>query len=137
MSKKPQLFHAAGRRKTAIARATLKPGKGVVRFNNVLLENVQPKMIRHKLMEPLMLLDKSLTSKVNIDITVKGGGQTSQSDAACIAMSRALSEFGGETVRADILAYNRALLVADTRVKEKTKPNCCGSARSKRQKSYR
>ncbi|WP_290901427.1 30S ribosomal protein S9, partial [Ferroglobus sp.] len=44
----------SGKRKTAIARATIKPGKGRVRINKIPVEIYQPEMARMKIMEPLL-----------------------------------------------------------------------------------
>ena len=133
--KKNTTIHTAGKRKTAIARATLQKGVGTIRINKVLLDNLTPKLFKHRIMEPLMLLDKSLLKSINLDVDVKGGGLTSQSDAVRIAMCRAFCEFAGGAVREKLVSYDRALLVADTRVKEKSKQNAHEQAESKRQKS--
>ena len=125
----------SGRRKRAIARAVLKPGKGIVRINSNLLENYSPKMYMQRIHEPLVLAE-GIAKKVNISVKVQGGGSASQSDASRLAIARALAEFD-KKLESTFLEYDRTLLVGDVRFKESTKPNCCGSARSKRQKSYR
>jgi small subunit ribosomal protein S9 len=128
-------IHVSGSRKTAVARATLTPGAGIVRVNSQLLQTYEPSMSRLKIQEPLIIAgDKSKT--VNIDVNVHGGGISSQAEAARLVVARALAKYDNNLHKA-FLDYDRALLVADVRYKETHKPNCHGKARAKRQKSYR
>jgi small subunit ribosomal protein S9 len=127
-------IHCSGKRKRAIARATMKPGKGIVRINSNLLENYEPESARLKIMEPLMLAE-SFAKKVNISIKVFGGGWSSQTEAIRLAIGRCFVE-SNKNLKETFLKYDRGLLVADTRRKEVCKPND-SKARAKRQKSYR
>ncbi len=124
-----------GKRKRAIARATLKPGKGLVRVNEVELDNYEPRIYRLKIREPL-LLAKDVADKVDIRVNVRGGGISSQSDASRLAIAKALAEHQPR-LKQVFLDYDRQLIVADVRRKEASKPNRQGQARAKRQKSYR
>jgi small subunit ribosomal protein S9 len=128
-------IHVSGSRKEAVARATLSAGSGIVRVNSQLLDFYEPAMSRLKIQEPLILAgDKA--KAVDIKIDVRGGGQSSQAEAARLAVARALSQYD-KTLHKTFLDYDRALLVADVRRKEVRKPNTHGKARAKRQKSYR
>lgn len=128
---------ASGKRKRAVARATLRSGKGVVRVNNRPLASLQPKMLQLRVTEPLLLADK-LAEGIDIDVHVMGGGPTSQADAARLAIARGLITFtNSAALKAIFLEYDRQLLVADVRRKEQAKPNSHGQARAKVQKSYR
>lgn len=129
-----KIIHRSGKRKTAIARATLKAGKGIVKINNVLIDEYKPKLSRLKLREPLLLAGN--ISGVDISISVAGGGVNSQSEAARLAAARALVAHDKKLEKV-FLNYDRNFLVADVRRKETHKPNCRGKARSKKQKSYR
>ncbi|MDP2750907.1 MAG: 30S ribosomal protein S9 [Nanoarchaeota archaeon] len=129
------LIVVSGKRKRSIARATLKPGKGVVRINKLLLENVKPKLAREKIKEVLAIVDDT-KNKFDIDVAVKGGGIISQASAISLAIGRAISQAHPE-LKEQILRYDRQFLVADVRRKETRKPNRHGKARSKTQKSYR
>ncbi|MBI2658168.1 30S ribosomal protein S9 [Candidatus Woesearchaeota archaeon] len=130
-------INTSGKRKRAIARATLKPGKGLIRINSIPIESVQPRMSRLKLEEPLILAGEA-AGKVDIDIRVAGGGTTSQAEASRLAISKALLSFTkSDKLKEAFLNYDRNLLVADVRRKEPAKPNRHGQARSKVQKSYR
>lgn len=131
-----KIIHVSGKRKMAIARATLRPGKGSVRVNSRLLDTIEPEMQRMRLREPLLLAD-DIAQKVDISVNVKGGGQSSQIEAARLAIARALVEYSGkDSLKAKFTEYDRNLLVADVRRKETCKPND-SKARAKRQKSYR
>ena len=132
-----KVIHTSGKRKTSIARATLKAGNGLVRINNILIDFVHPKMSRLKLREPLMLAG-DVSTKVDIDINVAGGGTSSQAEASRLAIAKALFGFTkNDKLKEVFLNYDRNLIVADVRRKESAKPNRHGQARSKVQKSYR
>ncbi|MBI2148300.1 30S ribosomal protein S9 [Candidatus Woesearchaeota archaeon] len=123
-----------GKRKTALAKATLSAGKGTIRINHQLLDTIQPELLRQRLMEPLILSDDTW-QKVNINVSVSGGGMQGQTEAARIAIARALVEFN-KKLKKPFLDYDRHLLVQDIRVRETRKPND-SKARASRQKSYR
>lgn len=128
-------IHTAGKRKSAVARATLKSGKGKVRINKLLLENYGTKLSRMKLQEPLIIAGPS-AENYDIDVSVQGGGSITQADAARLAIARALVK-AEKKLEKTFQEYDRHLLVADVRRKETHKPNRHGNARAKRQKSYR
>ena len=131
-----KVVHTSGRRKRAVARATLKQGKGMVRINSKSLNNFTPKLAKNRIEEPLILAG-DVSKKVKIDINVKGGGWRSQADAVRLAIARALVEFTGDkSLEKKYLDYDRHLMVADVRRKEQCKPND-SKARAKRTKSYR
>ena len=132
-----KIIHMSGKRKRAIARATLKDGKGNIKINNQMHDILEPKFARMKIMEPLILAG-DLAKKVDIAVNVAGGGIISQAEAVRLAIARALVEYSKSNALKDsFLKYDRHLLVADTRRKEAAKPNRHGQARAKRQKSYR
>ena len=131
----PKLVHMSGKRKRAVARATLRPGKGRVRINNRLLDAYGTNLTRLRLKEPLLLAG-DISAGVDIDVTVSGGGYSSQAEAARLAVARALTKYSKKLEKV-FLNYDRHLLVADVRRKEAAKPNTHGKARAKRQKSYR
>ena len=126
--------HASGKRKRAIARATIKPGNGKVKVNNLSLENYGSKVTRMKIQEPL-LLSKPTSDKVDVFVRVNGGGAMGQANAVRLAIARALVQHTA-SLKQVFLDYDRHLLIADVRRKESCKPND-SKARAKRQKSYR
>jgi len=132
-----KVVHATGKRKRAIARATLKAGKGKIRINNIPLDFYEPKLARLKLREALILA-RDIVNKVDIDINARGGGVNSQAEASRLAIAKVLVEHTkSDKLKEKFLEYDRNLLVADVRRKETSKPNRHGQARAKRQKSYR
>lgn len=131
-----KIVNESGKRKTAIARVTVRKGKGKVRINKKPIELFTPELARLKMMEPLVLAPDK-TRKVNIDVNVKGGGVMGQADASRTAIARGLVEyFEDDELRALFKEHDRTLLVSDTRRKMPKKPMGRG-ARKKRQKSYR
>ena len=70
-------------------------------------------------------------------VNVKGGGSAAQIEASRLAIAKAIVEFTKEEkVKNAFLAYDRNLLIADTRRKEPCKPGD-SKARSMRQSSKR
>ncbi len=130
-----KVITVSGKRKRAIARATLKPGAGIVRINSKLLDSMGPVIYKTRMSEP-MILAGDRAKKVNVDVLVQGGGIASQADASRLVIARALAIYD-PSLQKEFLDYDRTLLVADVRRKETHKPNCHGKARAKRQKSYR
>lgn len=125
----------AGKRKCAIARATLRQGNGIIRINGNLLETYTPEMHKLKIQEPLLIAG-DVSKKIDISVTVNGGGPRSQTEATRLAIGRALAAHD-KKLTPILTSYDRQLLVADVRRKESRKPNCHGKARAKRQTSYR
>ena len=81
MAKKKQtkVVNTSGKRKTAIARATVKAGKGRVRVNSEPIEILQPELARNKAMEPLVIADAmNRLERVDINVNTIGGGQMGQ-----------------------------------------------------------
>ncbi len=132
-----KVIHTIGTRKKAKARATLSEGKGIVRVNKILLENIPTSLARLKVKEPLIIAG-DVASKVDIEITVSGGGRMGQADAVRLAVARALVEYTkSDELKDAFSAYDWTLFVADVRQREPRKPNRHGNARGKTQKSYR
>ena len=132
----PKVSNTSGKRKTAIARAVIRSGSGRVRINQKPVELYEPVSARAKILEALQLAP-DLAGRVDIDVSVAGGGVIGQAAAARTAIARGLVEFSSdEELKARYLAYDRTLLVNDPRRKE-AKHQLGRGARKKRQKSYR
>jgi len=127
-------INTSGKRKFATAKAVLREGKGIIKINSGLLENYQPVLARERINEPLILAGED-AKKVDINVSVRGGGWQGQNEAARLAIARALVKYN-KKLREKFLKYDRNLLIADVRVKEAYKPND-SKARAKRMKSYR
>jgi small subunit ribosomal protein S9 len=127
---------SSGKRKTSIARASFKEGHGVVRINKQLLDVVEPALVREKIQQPLHLAG-DLAKRLNISVTIRGGGVMGQADAARTAIARGLIDWTNDLSMKDLfLKQDRSLLVNDYRQKEPKKFGGRG-ARARRQKSYR
>ncbi len=133
---KSNIIHTAGKRKRAVARATLRPGKGTVRFNRIDINVVEPEFARLRLQEPLLIAGDA-AKQVDIEVNTMGGGWAGQIEAARLAIGKALAQYGGEELKKTFLEYDRHLLVADTRYKEPRKAGRHSRARARRQTSYR
>ena len=127
---------AVGRRKAAIARATVRDGKGRVFVNRCALEVYEPELARLRISEPLMLAPE-VAKRVDIDVDVDGGGFMGQADATRTAIARGLIEWSGDAkLREMFKQHDWTLIKSDVRFKEPKKPGGPG-ARAKFQKSYR
>jgi len=131
-----KVVNTSGKRKTAVARATVQKGKGLVRINKMPVELYEPEIARWKVMEPIKIAGEHM-AKLNVDVSVSGGGFMSQASAVRTAIAKGVLEFTGDpSLKIAFLDHDRSLLVSDSRRKEPKKPLGRG-ARSKRQKSYR
>jgi len=134
MTKK--IVNTSGKRKTAIAKATVTKGIGRVRINKKPIEIYEPEIVRYKIIEPLKMAQKHV-DKIDINASVSGGGYMSQANAVRTAIAKGLVEYTGDaSLKLSYLSYDRNLLVSDSRIKESKKPLGRG-ARKRRQKSYR
>jgi small subunit ribosomal protein S9 len=134
--KTPQIVQTTGKRKQAIARATVRKGTGQVRINQQPLEIVEPELVRQKIQEPLLMVGEKWKN-LNISVNVEGGGIMGQASAARTAVARGLIEWLKDPALAEMFKkYDRSLLVNDPRRKLPKRPGGRG-ARKRRQKSYR
>lgn len=132
-----KVVHVSGKRKHAIAHATLNEGKGIIKINNQFLENYSNKIAKMKILEPLRLAG-DVVKKINVKVKVQGGGFQAQAEAVRLAIARGLVEFTkSEKLKRTFLDYDRHLIVQDVRRNEPCKPNDSGKPRKKRTKSYR
>ncbi|MFB6246128.1 MAG: 30S ribosomal protein S9 [Candidatus Pacearchaeota archaeon] len=127
----------SGKRKTSVARAVLVEGAGKVTLNKVDHHNLH-EFDKLKIEEPLRIAREVVGNPdYDVNITVRGGGEKSQVEAARLALARALVKHtGSKNLEKAYSEYDRNLLVADTRRKEKYKPGD-SKARAKRQSSKR
>ncbi|KXB05022.1 30S ribosomal protein S9 [candidate division MSBL1 archaeon SCGC-AAA382A03] len=130
------VVQSTGKRKSAIARATIKEGSGNVYINNRSLEVYEPELAKLKIQEPLRLAGE-ITEELEIEVNVSGGGYMGQADASRTAIAKALLEWtDDEELYKKFKEYDESLVKSDMRRKETKKPGGRG-ARKKRQKSYR
>ena len=127
----------SGKRKTAVAKAVVKPGMGRIRINMTPLEIYEPEVARQKIMEPLIQAGDEIWKQLDIDIKVWGGGYMGQAEAARMAIANALLKWTKSTqLHTAFTEYDRTMIVGDPRRKEPKKFGGPG-ARARDQKSYR
>ncbi len=127
----------SGKRKTSIAKATIREGKGKIFINKIPYENLD--FLKKLSVEEPVELTKRVLGNFNFDIevNVKGGGSESRIEASRLAIARALINFTkSNDLKRVFSRYDKNLLVADTSRKESYKPGD-SKARRKRQKSFR
>ncbi len=129
---------ASGKRKKAIAKATIKSGTGKITINNRPYETLSSKFHMLLIKEPVEITKKVLGNfDFDIAVTIAGGGNEGQIEAARLAIAKSIVQFTKSVeLKKAMVEYDRNMLVADTRRKEPNKPGD-SKARSKRQKSYR
>jgi small subunit ribosomal protein S9 len=128
---------AVGKKKRAIARAVIRAGVGRVRINGVPVEVWPMEVARMRMMEPILLAGRELASKVDVDVSVGGGGFMGQASAVRTAIARGLVEYFRDQRLLELyMNYDPSLIKGDPRRTEPKKPGL-KHARSKRQKAYR
>lgn len=106
-----------GRRKTAVARVFLRPGKGEIRINNRTVEEYFPsETSRAMVRQPLLATETS--DKFDVLVNATGGGLSGQAGAIRLGIARALCDFNIE-LRARLKSLG--LLTRDPRVHERKK----------------
>jgi small subunit ribosomal protein S9 len=127
----------SGKRKTAIARAVVRPGNGRVRINKTPLEIWEPEISREKIREPLLQAGDDVWKQLDVDVKISGGGYMGQAEAARMAIANALLKWTKSAhLRTLFAEYDRTMIAGDSRKKEPKKFGGSG-ARAKEQKSYR
>ena len=111
------LFHATGKRKTAVARVWMKPGTGEISINKrSLVQYLNRDADQNAVMEPLALTD--LGEKFDFYINVRGGGIAGQAGAIRHGISRALVDIN-PALRDPL--KKAGFLTRDSRMKERKK----------------
>ncbi|WP_158057292.1 30S ribosomal protein S9 [Halorussus halophilus] len=129
--------NTSGKKKTAIARATVSEGEGRVRINSQPVELVEPEVSRLKMLEPFRIAGDDRRDAVDVDVSVEGGGISGQADAVRTAIARGLVQHTNDAeLRDSFIEFDRSLLVNDSRRSEPKKWGGPG-ARARYQKSYR
>jgi len=129
--------NTSGKKKTAIARATVRDGEGRVRVDAQPVELVEPALAKLKMLEPFRIAADDLRESVDVDVSVEGGGVMGQADATRTAIARGLVQHTNDAeLRDAYMEFDRSLLVNDVRQSESKKWGGPG-ARARYQKSYR
>ncbi len=123
-------IYATGKRKAAIAKVWMTPGKGEILINGKTLDQW---LGGHETLKMKVRLPLELTKQLdNMDIkaTTLGGGYSAQADALKHGITKALVEFE-PTFRA--LLKPEGLLTRDSRVVERKKP---GKRKARRSRQF-
>jgi small subunit ribosomal protein S9 len=110
-------YRATGKRKTAVARVTLRPGTGAYAINGRTLEEFFPRAtLQRTIRQPLETV--GYETRIDVVATMHGGGVSAQAGALRHGISRALIE-AAPTLRTEL--KRRGFLTRDARVKERKK----------------
>ncbi|HCC33831.1 MAG TPA: 30S ribosomal protein S9 [Clostridiales bacterium] len=110
-------FYATGRRKAAVARIRLVPGRGDLSINGRALEQYFPSLaLQAVIRSPLRLTDAE--GKYDVLAAVAGGGVAGQAGAVRLGIARALLKVDAE-LRTSL--KKEGFLTRDPRVKERRK----------------
>jgi small subunit ribosomal protein S9 len=124
-------IHTSGGRKTAVARAFVKPGSGIITVNaKPLIGYFHRQTLIDAVMQPMQVTNT--VGIYDMRITVKGGGTSGQAGAVRHAIARALLRANREEFHDGLKKAN--LLTRDPRVKERKK---YGLKRARKAPTYR
>lgn len=120
-----EIVNTVGRRKAAVARAFVKPGKGNITINQKELAIYFPlNILQYEVKQPLLVTETA--EAFDVDVNLVGGGIKGQAEAARMAIARALCEINAEY--RPILKKN-GFLTRDSREVERKKPGQPGARR--------
>ena len=112
-----EVIHKIGRRKTAVARIYLVPGKGSITVNKKDVNDYFPSAtLQYKVNQPFALTNNE--GNFDVKVNVFGGGITGQAEAIRLALSRALCELDEENRG---VLKPEGLLTRDPRMVERKK----------------
>ena len=110
-------YYGTGRRKSSAARVFLRPGTGTITVNKRPLDEFFGReTARMVVRQPLQVAD--LADKLDLKVTVRGGGNTGQAGAIRHGIARALVEYD-ETLRGPM--RQAGFLTRDARAVERKK----------------
>ncbi|MEM0107004.1 MAG: 30S ribosomal protein S9 [Candidatus Micrarchaeaceae archaeon] len=136
---KGKVVIAKGKRKEAVARASIRSGSGKLTFNGMPIEIVKPEEIKSRILEAVMVSNTAaeIAKNADIEVKVKGGGSMSQANAARTAIAKAIVEFSGDNALVnEYMHYDRSMIAGDSRRVEAKKYKG-PKARARFQTSYR
>ena len=120
-----EVINALGRRKSAIARVYVSEGSGKITINKRDITEYFPSpLLQYVVKQPLQVLEA--LEKYDIKLNIIGGGFTGQSQAARLAIARALVKINEEDKKT-LRSYG--FMTRDSREVERKKP---GRAKARR-----
>lgn len=113
-----EVINTIGRRKAAVARVFMRPGKGQIIINKKDLKEYFPlDQLQYIVKQPLSVLEA--VDQYDIQANLDGGGVKGQAEALRLAIARALVEVDPESKK---LLRAHGLMTRDPRVIERKKP---------------
>ncbi len=110
-------FYGTGRRKTAVARVKIMPGRGTIVINGVPYEELLSRTeLRQMVIKPLVVTET--LSKYNVVVKTEGGGIAGQAGAISHGIARALVKANPDN---RLKLKRNGLLTRDPRAKERKK----------------
>ena len=120
-----EVVNTVGRRKAAVARVYVKPGKGTITVNHKPMETYFPlDIFQYVVKQPLLVLENAVSYDITINLT--GGGIHGQAEAARLGIARALIEINPEW---RTIMKKNGFLTRDSREVERKKPGQPGARR--------
>ena len=112
-----EAIHSVGKRKRAVARIWMRPGRGEITINKRLLDDYFNLESQRMLVKQPLEMTETL-DKYDINVTVRGGGISGQTGAIRHGISRALVSINPEL---RLPLKKEELLTRDPRMKERKK----------------
>ena len=110
-------FYGTGRRKTAIARVKIMPGRGAIVINGIPYEELLTRIEHRSMVTKPLIVTESL-GKYNVVVTTVGGGTAGMAGAISHGIARALLKANAEN---RLKLKRNGLLTRDSRAKERKK----------------
>lgn len=121
-----KVVNALGRRKSAVARVYVVPGKGNITVNGrELNEYFKEETLRYVVNQPFEVT--GTTAQFDVKANLDGGGTKGQAEALRLGIARALCEIDAEAYRSALKAAG--FLTRDAREVERKKPGQPGARR--------
>ena len=113
-----EVINALGRRKSAVARVYVNPGKGTITINDRPLDvYFKEDTLQYIVQQPLELT--GTLAQFDIKVNLDGGGIKGQAEALRLAIARALCKVNGEAYRP--MLKSNGFLTRDAREVERKK----------------
>lgn len=127
------------KRKSAVARASANSGTGKIKVNGFDINITEPLELRRLMLEAVNVSKETQDAarRIDIKISVYGGGQSSQAQAVRGAIAKSIAaSVEGDSIRRAYMQYDRFMIIDDSRRVEPKKFKG-PKARARFQKSYR
>ena len=85
-----RVVYTHGKKRSAVASAVTREGHGSISVNGIPIQNIEPRPLRVKVFEPVLVLGAEAFKDLAIRVRVRGGGAVAQLYAARLAISKAL-----------------------------------------------